>query len=186
MSQTILAVDTTGEHGSLALARGAAVLEELPIHAPSGFAHILYDAIGGLLARCGVALADIDCFAAAAGPGSFTGVRVGLACVKGLAEAGRKPAVAVSNLAALARFGQGPLRAPIVDARRGEIYGAVYDAAGALVRPRRSRSFRCGCPPCRPVSSSSQRISPPLTTTFPPPRALSRRANWPPWSPASP
>jgi tRNA threonylcarbamoyladenosine biosynthesis protein TsaB len=135
VTQTILAVDTTGEHGSLALARGAAVLEELPIHAPSGFAHILYDAIGGLLARCGVALADIDCFAAAAGPGSFTGVRVGLACVKGLAEAGRKPAVAVSNLAALARFGQGPLRAPIVDARRGEIYGAVYDAAGALVRP---------------------------------------------------
>ena len=135
MNPTILAVDTTGEHGSLALARGAAILEELPIHAPGGFAHVLYDAIRGLLDRCGVAVGDIDCFAAAAGPGSFTGVRVGLACVKGLAEACRKPAVGVSNLAALARFGAASLRAPIVDARRGEIYGAVYDADGRLIQP---------------------------------------------------
>src|SRR5258708_5915717 len=52
------------------------------------------------------------------GPGSFTGVRVGLACVKGLAEAAGKPVVAVSNLKALAAFGAGPLRATILDARR--------------------------------------------------------------------
>ena len=65
--------------------------------------------------------------AAASGPGSFTGVRVGLAAVKGLAEAAGKKAVAVSNLRALASFGTLRLRAAVMDARRGEVYGAVYD-----------------------------------------------------------
>ncbi len=79
----------------------------------------------------------VDCFAAASGPGSFTGVRVGLACVKGLAEALGKPAVAVSNLRAIASFGTAPWRAVVLDARRGEIYGAVYDAAGGSSRRKR-------------------------------------------------
>jgi len=55
--------------------------------------------------------------------------------VKGLAEATGKPAVAVSNLQALATFGTAPLRAVVLDARRGEVYGAVYDAAARLVEP---------------------------------------------------
>ena len=59
-------------------------------------------------------LADVDCFAAASGPGTFTGVRVALACVKGLAEAMGRPAVAVSNLQAVARYGTAPLRAVAV------------------------------------------------------------------------
>jgi tRNA threonylcarbamoyladenosine biosynthesis protein TsaB len=131
----ILAIDTTGEHGSIALARGAETLEELAIHAPTGFAHVLYGHLRELLDRQRVALGQIDCFAAASGPGSFTGVRVGLACVKGLADAQGKPAAAVSNLEAVAHFGRAALRAPLLDARRGEIYGAVYDAAGRLVCP---------------------------------------------------
>jgi tRNA threonylcarbamoyladenosine biosynthesis protein TsaB len=131
----ILAVDTTHEHGSIALARGAAILEEVGLRAPDGFAHVLYAAIAALLARHAVALGEIDRFAAASGPGSFTGVRVGLACVKGLAEALGRPALGVSNLEAIARFGRAPLRAPLLDARRGEIYGAVYDTEGQLVVP---------------------------------------------------
>ena len=135
MSRLILAVDTTHEYGSLAVARGQEVLEEVRLHAPTGFAHVLYRHLGELLARQELKIAAIDCFAAAAGPGSFTGVRVGLACVKGLAEATGKPAVAVSNLQALATFGTAPLRAVVLDARRGEVYGAVYDAAARLVEP---------------------------------------------------
>lgn len=135
MTPLILAVDTTHEYGSLALARGAQVVEEFPLRAPTGFAHVLYGALEALLARNGVALADIDRFAAASGPGSFTGVRVGLACIKGLAEATAKPAIGVSNLAAIATFGRGPLRAALLDARRGEVYAAVYDADGQLVVP---------------------------------------------------
>jgi tRNA threonylcarbamoyladenosine biosynthesis protein TsaB len=82
-----------------------------------------------------VTVRDVDCFAAASGPGSFTGVRVGLACIKGLAEAAGKAAVAVSNLRVLASFGTAPVRAVVMDARRGEVYAAVYDANGVLVSP---------------------------------------------------
>jgi tRNA threonylcarbamoyladenosine biosynthesis protein TsaB len=88
-----------------------------------------------LLHRHGLKLTDIDCFAAASGPGTFTGVRVALACVKGLAEAMGRPAVAVSNLQAVARYGQAPLRAALLDARRGEVYAAVYDDSGNPVMP---------------------------------------------------
>jgi tRNA threonylcarbamoyladenosine biosynthesis protein TsaB len=129
----VLAVDTTHEFGSLALVRGDEILEEVLLHAPTGFGHVLYGHLSGLLDRHGVSVGQIDCFAAAAGPGSFTGVRVGLACVKGLAEAVAKPAIAVSNLQVLSCFGTMPLRAVMLDARRGEIYGAVYDGAARLV-----------------------------------------------------
>jgi tRNA threonylcarbamoyladenosine biosynthesis protein TsaB len=128
----ILAVDTTHEYGSLTLARGAEILEDIAIHAPGGFAHILYGHLESLLSRHGVRLEAMDCFAAASGPGSFTGVRVGLACIKGLAEAVGKPAVAISNLEAIATFGTARLRAAVLDARRGEIYGALYDDRGGL------------------------------------------------------
>ncbi len=70
---------------------------------------------------------EMDCFAGASGPGSFTGVRIGLAAVKGLAEAAGKRVVAVSNLRTLAFFGTAPFRATVLDARRGEVYGAVYN-----------------------------------------------------------
>lgn len=135
MTPLILAIDTTHEHGSIALARGPEVIEEAALHAPAGFAHVLYGAIGTLLGKHGIALDAVDRFATACGPGSFTGVRVGLACIKGLAEATGKPAAAISNLEAIARFGTGPLRACLIDARRSEVYAAVYDAEGRIVVP---------------------------------------------------
>lgn len=135
MSRLILAVDTTSEFGSLAILRDEELVDEVPLHAPKGFAQVLYGNLGDLLDRHALKVADIDCFAAASGPGSFTGVRVGLACVKGLAEAVGRPAVAVSNLQAIASFGTAPLRAAVLDAHRGEVYGAVYDAASRLAMP---------------------------------------------------
>jgi tRNA threonylcarbamoyladenosine biosynthesis protein TsaB len=135
VSRLILAVDTTSEYGSLALLRGEDLVDEVVLHAPKGFAQVLYGHLAELLGRHGLKPGAIDCFAAASGPGSFTGVRVGLACVKGLAEAVGRPAVAVSNLQAIAWFGASPLRAAVMDARRGEVYGAVYDAASRLVAP---------------------------------------------------
>ena len=135
MKPLLLAVDTTHEFGSLALARGGETVEEVLLHAPGGFAHVIYGHLNQLLERHAVRLGAIDCFASASGPGSFTGVRVGLACVKGLAEACGKPAVAVSNLQAVAAFGSAPLRAAVLDARRGEVYTAVYDSAGRAVVP---------------------------------------------------
>jgi len=133
VNHLILAIDTTHEFGSIALLNGASTIEEIMLHSPDGFGHILFEHLSRLLERHGVWVDEILCFAAAAGPGSFTGVRVGLACVKGLAEAGGRKVVAVSNLEALARFGSRELRAVVLDARRGEIYGAVYDSAGQVV-----------------------------------------------------
>jgi tRNA threonylcarbamoyladenosine biosynthesis protein TsaB len=129
----ILAVDTTREYGSLALARGSELIGVMGLHSVTGFSTTLFGHMQELLAGHGVTLREIDCFAAASGPGSFTGVRVGLSAVKGLAEALGKPAVAVSNLEAVARFGSGWLRAPLLDARRGDVYGGLYDDAGRPV-----------------------------------------------------
>jgi tRNA threonylcarbamoyladenosine biosynthesis protein TsaB len=129
----ILAIDTTSEFGSLALAQGDRVLEEVALESPDGFAHVMFAEIERLLDRHGIKITDIEGFAAAAGPGSFTGVRVGLTAAKGLAEATGRKVVAVSNLQALAWFGTKPLRAVTIDARRGEIFGAVYDADLRLV-----------------------------------------------------
>jgi len=125
---TILAVDTTSEFGSIALRRDDETIAETPLHSPDGFAHVIFGEIAQLLKRTGLTLADIDCFASASGPGSFTGVRVGLTVAKGLAEAMSKPVAAVSNLRALAAFGQSDCRAVILDARRGDVYAAVYNA----------------------------------------------------------
>jgi tRNA threonylcarbamoyladenosine biosynthesis protein TsaB len=137
----ILAIDTTSESASIALvdvgqailspakcAENVTVIEEVLLESPDGFAHVLFDEIDRLLSRHNLAIGQIDGFAVAAGPGSFTGVRVGLTAAKGLAEATGRKVVAVSNLQALASLGTLPLRAVVIDARRGEIYGAVYDA----------------------------------------------------------
>jgi tRNA threonylcarbamoyladenosine biosynthesis protein TsaB len=125
-----LAVDTTAEFGSIALAEDLEIREEVLLHEQHGFSASLFGQIEALLGRQSLRLKDIGLFAGASGPGSFTGVRVGLSAVKGLAEVLRKPAAGVSNLEALAAFGTGNARAAVIDARRGEIFGAVFDETG--------------------------------------------------------
>jgi tRNA threonylcarbamoyladenosine biosynthesis protein TsaB len=129
-----LAVDTTADWGSIALADDSGVREEVLVEAPRGFSHVLFGAIEALLERQGVRLADIGLFAGASGPGSFTGVRVGLAAIKGLAETLGKPALAVSNLEAMRVFGTARRRAVVIDAHRTEVFAALFDddAAGAM------------------------------------------------------
>ncbi|HEV2172718.1 MAG TPA: tRNA (adenosine(37)-N6)-threonylcarbamoyltransferase complex dimerization subunit type 1 TsaB, partial [Nitrospira sp.] len=131
----ILSIDTTFDFGSIALTQGHEVVEEVSLHEPEGFGHVLFGHIAGLIEKHRTAIHEMDCFAAASGPGSFTGVRVGLAAVKGLAEATGKRVVAVSNLRALASFGSAPLRAAVIDARRGEVYAAAYNDRLEIVIP---------------------------------------------------
>jgi len=137
----ILAIDTTSEFGSIALTEANVVVKEIALHAPEGFGHVLFGHIEQLLERNGTTVHQMECFAAASGPGSFTGVRVGLAAAKGLAEATGKRMVAVSNLRALASFGTAPLRATVIDARRGEVYAAVYNSQFELVMPEAVLKF---------------------------------------------
>ncbi len=128
----IIAIDTTGQFGSIALLEDHATVEELLLESPDGFAHVLFPQLERLMQRHAWRHESVTGYVAAAGPGSFTGVRVGLAAVKGLAEAAGARAAAVSNLEAMASFGTAPLRAPFYDARRGEIYGALYDSSLTL------------------------------------------------------
>ncbi len=136
----ILAIDTSGEFAGLTLLDQHPI--ELSLHSPDGHADKLIQNIDQLLHRAGISIHDIHCFAAAAGPGSFTGVRVALSAAKGLAEATGKPMVAVSNLQALAWYGTARLRSPVIDARRGEIFGAVYDSDLNLVQPEMVSKFQ--------------------------------------------
>jgi tRNA threonylcarbamoyladenosine biosynthesis protein TsaB len=131
----ILSIDTTSERGSLALVRDSAVVEELSLHAPDGFGHVLFPTILDLLARHGLTVPDMDGFASATGPGTFTGVRIGLTAAKGLAESAGKPVAGVSNLKAMAFYGEAHTRAVLLDARRKDVYAAVYDSSLRLVSP---------------------------------------------------
>ena len=132
----VLAVDTTGAHGSVAVVAGSdlegliGIRETSPKRAES-----LLPTIDHLLRLLSFELEDIDGFAVAVGPGSFTGLRIGIAAVEGLSFATGKPAAGVSALEATAfrfRYLDG-LITPLIEAYRGEIYGAAYRArAGVL------------------------------------------------------
>jgi len=141
LGAVILAIDTTAEFGSIALCDGDHTVEELAIHSPDGFGHVLFQEIERLLSRHSVRPADLACFAAASGPGSFTGVRIGLTAAKGLAENTGKPVVAVSNLRALAFFGTAPLRAAVIDAHRGEVYAGLYNVSLEAAAPEAVLEF---------------------------------------------
>jgi tRNA threonylcarbamoyladenosine biosynthesis protein TsaB len=123
----IVAIDTAAEHGSLALLEDGELIEELPLHSPEGFGQILFTQLQRLMERHGWRHETVAGYAAGAGPGSFTGVRIALAAAKGLAETAKAKAAAVSNLQAMASFGSGPRRAAFYDARRGEVYGGLFD-----------------------------------------------------------
>ena len=125
----ILAIDTTTEHGSLALAHGAELCECREVYAQQSYSRVLFDEINMLLERNGAAIADVVLYAVAAGPGSFTGVRVGLTAAKGLAVVHRRMIAPVSNLAATAwQAPPGPrFLVPVLDAHRGEVYATAYE-----------------------------------------------------------
>lgn len=124
----IVAIDTAAEYGSLALLENGEVLEELPLHSPEGFGQILFTQLQRLMDRHCWRHETVKGYVGGAGPGSFTGVRIALAAIKGLAETAGAKAAAVSNLRALASFGNRPRRAAFYDARRGEVYGGLFDA----------------------------------------------------------
>ena len=128
----LLAADTSGKNGSIALAQcepgGACdVLEVSPLQGGT-FSAQLIPQIAALLARHGFSKKDIGGFAVASGPGSFTGLRVGLAGIKALAEVTGKPIAAVSLLEAVASMSRshGKLT-PVLDAGRREVYFAEYE-----------------------------------------------------------
>jgi tRNA threonylcarbamoyladenosine biosynthesis protein TsaB len=130
----ILGVDTSGKDGSLVLvqfeAEASRTLEIVPL-AGGTFSAQLVPQIAALLQKHGMTKHQIDAFAVVSGPGSFTGLRVGLAAIKALAEILKKPIATVSSLeaVALARKVEGRVLA-VLDAGRGEVYIGTYSVQG--------------------------------------------------------
>ncbi|HVP90116.1 MAG TPA: tRNA (adenosine(37)-N6)-threonylcarbamoyltransferase complex dimerization subunit type 1 TsaB [Terriglobales bacterium] len=129
----VLAVDTTTPNGSVALLRDSELAGELDVESRSTHSARLLRSIDFLLAALDLDVRAVDAYAVAAGPGSFTGIRIGLAAVKGLAFASGRPAVAVSTLEALAaKIAAPPVRlaCPLLDAKKGEVYAALFEVRG--------------------------------------------------------
>lgn len=124
----ILAVDTATTSCSVAIVDKTSLLSEFTIDREETHSKHLMDMIKSVLRMAGLNFSDLDGFAVTIGPGSFTGLRIGLSTIKGLAVASEKPVVGVSSLEALAfqvSYSR-DLICPILDARKGEVYFSRY------------------------------------------------------------
>lgn len=124
----ILAIDTSASTCSVALTENETLLYEYTADTGRTHAVQLSGMIDAVLGASGVSVGDLDGFAVTTGPGSFTGLRIGIATVKGLAFAAVKPVAPVSTLDVLAFqcAGVETLICPLIDARKNEVYGATY------------------------------------------------------------
>ena len=152
----ILGVDTSGKGGSIALVEfeqgNARTLEVVPLEGGT-FSAQLVPQISDALNRHRLGKRDIDGFAVVSGPGSFTGLRVGLAAIKALAEVLQKPIAAVSLLEAVVRASgmQGNVVAAL-DASRGEVYAADFQVSNSYTTTSNQRLL-----PLAEFSSASNR-----------------------------
>jgi tRNA threonylcarbamoyladenosine biosynthesis protein TsaB len=138
----VLTLDTATNVFSMALTADERLLAEYSSDAGPATSAKIPGHLHDLLESAGLDIAALDAFAVTIGPGAFTGLRVGIALVKGMAYATGKPVVPLSSLELLALNAQGsamPVCA-MFDARRGEVYAAVYDYSSrtALLRPERA------------------------------------------------
>ncbi|OGW36244.1 MAG: tRNA (adenosine(37)-N6)-threonylcarbamoyltransferase complex dimerization subunit type 1 TsaB [Nitrospirae bacterium GWC2_56_14] len=124
----ILGIETSTKTGSVAVISDDAVIAQYSLNIEVTHSERLMSTVDRVLKDIGIAIADMDGFAVAIGPGSFTGLRIGLAAIKGLAFATGKPVAAVPTLKALAwnlPHASHPV-CPLLDARKNEVYAALY------------------------------------------------------------
>ncbi len=124
----ILALDSTATVASVALCENETLLAEYTVNNGNTHSQTLLPMVEDLLKNFALTPKDIDLFAVSAGPGSFTGVRIGAATVKGLAFAQDKPCIGVSTLEALAYNLKGfaGILCPVMNARRNQVYTALF------------------------------------------------------------
>lgn len=126
----ILAVDTTTPHGSVALLENSNLLAEVSCVSSLTHSERLLPAVDLILSQRDLTIKDVEAFAVAAGPGSFTGIRIGLSTIKSFALASGNPVAPVSTLKALAlklKLPHNRLLCPLLDARKGEVYAALFE-----------------------------------------------------------
>ena len=132
----LLSLDTSSPLFSVSLLEDGRIRTEMSLKAPTPQSADHLGLVDIALRAAGKTLADVDAFACTIGPGGFTGLRVGLALLKGFTTDGLRPLYGISTLHALARtVGSGPEIAivPCLDARRKEIYAAVYSGDQCII-----------------------------------------------------
>lgn len=131
----LLGIDTSSLHGSVAVVNDESVLVEFRVEPPKSFSQKLFESVDRLLAESGIALSQVDAFAVTTGPGSFTGLRVGLSSVLGFGLGLGKPMVGVPTLDAYARVFPriDSDICPVLDARKQEIFTALYRYTGDVL-----------------------------------------------------
>lgn len=139
----ILGLESSTSYGSVALLDGGLLRAEYNLNIQRTHSERLMPALVRLLAEAGVEPGELDLIAVSVGPGSFTGVRIGVATAKGLAYALGKPLVAVGSLDALAYGASlgGSYVCPLIDARRGRVYTALYQCRGWGAEPTRLTAY---------------------------------------------
>lgn len=133
----ILALDTTAEVCTAAICENTKLIAEMTVNTGNTHSQTLLPLIEQILKISETSLDEIDCFSCSTGPGSFTGVRIGVATVKGIAYGKNKPCVSVSTLEALAYnlIGYEGIICPVMNARRNQVYNALFECKnGNLTR----------------------------------------------------
>ena len=130
----IVAIDTSGPTASCAVMRDGEIIHSIFLNQGLTHSETIMPALDEAMTSAQIDCSQVDAFAAVAGPGSFTGVRIGVCAVKGLAHAHNTPCASVDALEALAMnvIGFDGIACPILDARRGQVYCAAFDVRGEL------------------------------------------------------
>ena len=133
----ILGIDTTALAASAAVLRDGVIVSECYLNAGLTHSQTLMELIDGALKLAGIGMTDVNCLAVAHGPGSFTGVRIGVSAVKGLSFPHNKPCYGISTLEALANCADASdcVICPVMDARCQQVYTALFEKKdGDIVR----------------------------------------------------
>ena len=132
----ILCLDSTAKVATAAILSDEAVLAEYTVNGKRSHSELMLPMIRSLLTSTGLTPDDIDLFACTVGPGSFTGVRIGVSVIKGIAFGRKKPCCGVSTLEALAEntAGLSGLICPVMDARRAQVYNALFERRDGALR----------------------------------------------------
>lgn len=131
----ILAFECSAKAASCCVYEDGVILGSAFVNVPLTHSQILMPMTESLLFSVRLGIPDIDCFAVAAGPGSFTGIRIGISVVKGLAAARSTPCIPVSTLEGMAHlhYSENAIICPVMDARCGQVYNALFRAENGKV-----------------------------------------------------
>ena len=131
----ILSLDSSADVGTVAICEDDRLLAEMTVNTGNTHSESLLPTVEAVLKITGTDINDIDLFACSTGPGSFTGVRIGVATIKGIAYGKGKPCASISTLEALAQNLKGfnGIICPVMNARRNQVYNALFECKDSVI-----------------------------------------------------